>query len=1066
VPEFKLLRVPNIFGYINETYKDNLYVYRSYESSRFSEEITNAKGIKLEFIRCEQAHIDAVITYYKNKHPKVLPAIKNRTANQEKLEELEQSKQETEAKLARTNLTELIREYIIANCNDKQPSANDRIDDKLKTVDNSISERINALTTENLMDEILQLHATCCSSYAPELDVPKTRYIIDELQFNNIMVYGTDNCVNLTGISPGSLIGICAKNSHGKSTLLSSLMFGIYGEVERGTIKSMIRMNRPACDLLTRIKSNIYIHSGASDKVSSLPTYLRSEPVSYNIYRYRKNDTPVSLPALHDQYGVPRQLSSQEYMKLQEYQSPKTLIDGIPNKATVDRLYYNAYVFTEGKSTIDPYITKLVGNFDIVNYTAVCTQRSSYDILRESGVEQKKILERIFKLNVIDKLKDAASKCFDTAMTEYTYLREPCPETIAMLSNRILKAEEDNKSLLEHVGKAEAALKIYTDRKDKLLSDRPVIDPKLLDPSYITSLKAKLDSFGGKEYASLSSDDIRAQMLEIENKRIQINLSVSPKLSVIYKNKSPLYDMANKQHLRSIHDNHMRDINKFIESHKQQWTTEHFDDVAKINDNFNDLQEALNKLYTTKIRPLTSTDKLTDEVRRLKSKNNPSYNPSCECCSRNRKIFGESALDTINELESQIASIKADNQRYQEANDNRELNINKTTKIIDKCKAYQSWLAADALLDDIITNIEIDSQLIDLIEIYTEVTENESVIKEYNKCVSQIDLVETYKSISEEINKVNQTITDLSRNILTWRTNIETLLREDKLTRHKLDERTKYEDMLYVRYKNKRIAEIYKGCFNNRSGIQVKLLAEKLPLLNQTANDFLHMLDVDYEIYIGIDTNDTVDINLRKRGSVEQVKLCGGYQYDLVNLVVRISLWTLYEGPLPNFLIFDESFSHADQNNLHKLIEFLRSFKSSSTVPQFILINSHNIDLINNLDYTIHIEHNDTGRISRVNNITANKPPLVSDINEYTPLGTIQVKESDTLAANQTLNPAYAVIKYDPINPTKALCLACGKEINKSRVESHLTTKTHTANVSRAASRAQYILTSTVVKSK
>ena len=81
----------------------------------------------------------------------------------------------------------------------------------------------------------------------------------------------------------------------------------------------------------------------------------------------------------------------------------------------------------------------------------------------------------------------------------------------------------------------------------------------------------------------------------------------------------------------------------------------------------------------------------------------------------------------------------------------------------------------------------------------------------------------------------------------------------------------------------------------------------------------------------------------------------GGYQTFLNNLIYRIALSELNPNMKPNFMIIDEAFDSADNNNkqeMKKLINYLRS------QHDWILIVSHDDDVKDTFDNVIEITDN------------------------------------------------------------------------------------------------------------
>jgi energy-coupling factor transporter ATP-binding protein EcfA2 len=89
--------------------------------------------------------------------------------------------------------------------------------------------------------------------------------------------------------------------------------------------------------------------------------------------------------------------------------------------------------------------------------------------------------------------------------------------------------------------------------------------------------------------------------------------------------------------------------------------------------------------------------------------------------------------------------------------------------------------------------------------------------------------------------------------------------------------------------------------------------------------------------------------------------MASGFHADLLDILMRISLWRRYRGAISNFLIFDEPFIWADRENSARLIEFFRHVLSWPDAPQFILFTTCDPLLARNADKTYTISRDEDG---------------------------------------------------------------------------------------------------------
>lgn len=897
-PETLFIPVHNRFGHIFIRYNQNNIVYQ-YDISN----ITHPKSIRLEFNACDEDYITRCTNEYRLQFPNVIPSIINKTAVQKKLD--------------------LVTKHIILP--------------QTESISNLVLNYVEKITDDpNIIDDVKILHNQIMMRNSTDICIEKARYNIKEIKFNNIMIYGSGNVVDFTKFPPGSLIGICSKNGCGKSTFISSILFGLYGITERGDVKSMIRTDKDFMDVSITLETNI---------ITTKP--VESDDGIYKIDRVRYRNSA---------------------------------------KNNIDKL--NTYT---GK-TATTMINKLVGDMELALYSTIFSQKTSYDILKEKGITQKKTFERIFRLDVINNIKKDADDNFKDMKIDTP---SPCTETAEELVNKITKHETDINQLKIEVEKYKNRLIEFRKTKDEYLSQRPPIDSDLLNPDYEHRVRTTCN----RDY--IPEEEVLIQIAELQSQKI-----VTPNITI---------------------EKCDADISELTKEMKGYPTG----DLSLLEDMYN-------KLLKSKVKQIIDTTMLENEITRLKSISNhvrsdPTFSPTCGCCEHNKMLFGTS---NISELVAQLNAIKKTNSESEESNRKRQAGIDKYSKIGVYNKLQQELRLLEETRKNILQNNQIDGLISKMYIRLQEVRSNNKMKELYN----QLTMLDKYREINELIVPLEKQIHEYDETLI--KVQSEILTHENKLSvdKHKLIKRQEYDIIIKTKLHQKNIAEVYKSCFNNKNGVQVKLLSDKLPLLSETMNTYLSQLDVDFEVRLIMTENDEIEINICKRGGIESVSTNSGYYYDLVNVVLRISIWNLYDGVLPNFMIFDESFSHADSINLSKIIELFRNLKKSSIIPQFILVNSHNTELINSLDFTIEIENDKVGRISRINNVNAIKVPLESTITVDTPIHNTINEIKETKEVKEIINGLS--------------CLLCNKSFKSAGyIKRHTESAGHKKNVALSIQR-------------
>jgi len=185
------------------------------------------------------------------------------------------------------------------------------------------------------------------------------KWSLRRLRFNNMYSYGEDNTINFDALS--GLVGIFGPNRSGKSSILGTLMYGLFNATDRGPIKNMLLCNtrKQSCS------SKIVIKLGGRDYLVERSTNKKSN---------KQGD-----------------ISAATNLRIWE------LIDGKPVEST-----------GEQRSDTEKTLRKLIGTSDDFHLMSISTQRDDNSILEHGSTKRRQIISRFLDIDVLQQIHELA----------------------------------------------------------------------------------------------------------------------------------------------------------------------------------------------------------------------------------------------------------------------------------------------------------------------------------------------------------------------------------------------------------------------------------------------------------------------------------------------------------------------------------------------------------------------------------------------------------------------------------------------------------------------------------
>ena len=349
-------------------------------------------------------------------------------------------------KPADSNVSKNIR-YDITN-SDYQNSLLDEILKGFAKTDNNL--------TSLIIDQIKKLNKAANESLENNNEYHNSgTWKILKMEFDNLYSYGPRNVINFANMS--KTVGLIAENHMGKSAILDIILYTLFDKFPRkGTIKDII--NNRKHEFMTRITIQIGEWHYIIEKTGMIT---------------KKGGTT----------------SKCEFHRFHP-------IKNIRNNLTEDSM-------PKTKSAILKYI----GSYEDIIQTNFSLQHNNCNFIDAENTERKKELERILRINFIDKLIKKASREVNNKKAVINHLINKCPSEKVIEITKIIK---EQKLIITENDKKNTSL---VSRKDELIKEITLLNQKL-----ILGIDEKLNKLIGND--SNNNNENAESIIEYANKEL------------------------------------------------------------------------------------------------------------------------------------------------------------------------------------------------------------------------------------------------------------------------------------------------------------------------------------------------------------------------------------------------------------------------------------------------------------------------------------------------------------------------------------------------------------------
>ena len=326
------------------------------------------------------------------------------------------------------------------------------------------------------------------------------RWQINSLKFDNIFAYGKGNLINFENI-PG-ITGIFGKNTRGKSSIIGSLMYGLYNTTDRGSIKNL------------------------------------------HIVNSRKNNcsATVDITLNGDPLRIVRSTTKHQTRKGEVYASTGLKMYKLDADGNVEE-----DLTEEQRRETEKVLRKLIGTSEDFLMTSLASQGEMNTFIKEGATSRKMILTKFLDLGVFEKMYDIAkSDSSDLRSKVKSYTVIDWDEEIDNLEDKIQTTEDELVSL-------ESSLKEKRERLSKLKISLATSDnPDVVTQEEIDSQREILKNISA-EIQNLSDRFNNAQN-EISEKSEKIKKIVS------FKESFPIEELRKRLEVQRDLEKTLRDL--------------------------------------------------------------------------------------------------------------------------------------------------------------------------------------------------------------------------------------------------------------------------------------------------------------------------------------------------------------------------------------------------------------------------------------------------------------------------------------------------------------------------
>jgi DNA repair exonuclease SbcCD ATPase subunit len=763
---------------------------------------------------------------------------------------------------------------------------------------------------------------------------------LKKLVFSNLFTYGNDNIVNFDTLNGVNII--MGRNGLGKTSLIDIILFTIYNTYSK---------HDTTCEALNR--------------------------------RHNKGYSILTLEVNNDLYEIKRVLERTIDKNNKEKLSSEVHIK--KNNININNI---------NKKTTDKDIETYFGTYDDMITSSIILQFGK-NFANIKINEQNNLLISIMGLSVYDNL----NKHCETERMGIVSVKIP------QLKNKLTNKEYEIliEETLDKNEYYKECLKSTEEERDNIMEEMHMITSNLdkeilkMERIKIESMNIELNDMINKNIENIirsgfTIDEIKnsndyKQKLMIENDKYHNEIKTEyEKIKTI--NKVNDYNIINYERL-TIEKEKIKEEIEIFKSKIEEY--ENMDNKT-IEEEITNLENKI--IETTNNENSRQTD--IKILEKLEEKNDyylqHRFNKDCKDCNHNKDIHNKIGyVNEIEEIKERIKNYCIDkNSEYKKKLKNLEelMKIKNTIKMLEM--SYETIIQKIIIEENKKNTIEENKKIIDdnekiklLIGKFDEKLEdNKNIYNKINECIKlneeneklkieiknndiikqkqeeYIDEIQRIEELKKEKNEIEERQIKFNKEFNETQILLYQLKKEKEEQEKIIEEKEQYEKKV----------SIYEKIINLfLKGFKEYIFNGRMSMLEKRINNVLRKM-ANYEIVIeNINKQYVFKKNIEdKEGKVIQtLKICElcGYERVAFNIAIRLALNSMSVLSKNNFLIIDEGFSMADQDNINNITHLFEIIKKEY---DFCFIVSHLNEIKNLNEKKINIEYNEITKDSKI----------------------------------------------------------------------------------------------------
>ena len=304
------------------------------------------------------------------------------------------------------------------------------------------------------------------SASANEDVLRNVKWSLRKISFENTFGYGEGNSIDFGALS--GIVGIFGANRAGKSSIVGTIMYGLYNTTDRGSLKNLhvINVRKQFCSATS------IINVGGVD------------------------------------YIIERQTVKNENKKGQVHAPTSLNVFRVNGPNSIDDLV------GEQRTETEKVVRRLIGMPDDFMLTSLSAQEEINQFIRHGSTKRRQVLSKFLDVDVFDKMHELANRDAAGIRSQLKVMAAVAPDEISAIRARLIELDDEFTSVIDELSA------VAHDRDALQARVHSSKNAVVVTEAQVNSQKSKVDALNKKvanaqRDISVTSDDIQKLHLKL-----------------------------------------------------------------------------------------------------------------------------------------------------------------------------------------------------------------------------------------------------------------------------------------------------------------------------------------------------------------------------------------------------------------------------------------------------------------------------------------------------------------------------------------------------------------------